>query len=136
MISVQRILFSSLLLAGSALTQANTDTDINGTALKDYQHILNTYKPRLEKGERLVKQQCDACHGANASSHIGKYPKLSGQHYEYMVKQLFAFKTNQRKNPYMQKQLKTLSMKELANAAYYYSIQKPVTPGTHENKVK
>ena len=130
--TIHHMIFSALLLLSATITQAATDID--GSEIGDFDSIIKTYKPRLEKGEALAKAQCNACHGANVSSNVGQYPKLNGQQYEYMLKQLIAFKTDKRENLYMTMQLKTLSLKELINAAYYYSTLEPVTPGPHQNK--
>ena len=126
------IALTVMLLVSASITQAATDID--GSEIGDFDTIIKTYKPRIEKGQELAEAQCNACHGANVSANIGRYPKLNGQQYEYMLKQLIAFKTDKRENLYMAMQLKTLSLKELVNAAYYYSTLKPVTPGPHQNK--
>ncbi|MBQ7626242.1 MAG: cytochrome c4 [Rhodocyclaceae bacterium] len=41
---------------------------------------------------------CAGCHGANGSGMPVQYPRLSGQHPEYVVAQILAFQTGTRKN--------------------------------------
>lgn len=41
---------------------------------------------------------CAGCHGANGSGMPTQYPRLSGQHPEYVVAQIQAFQTGTRKN--------------------------------------
>ena len=50
-------------------------------------------KPDANKGQVIATQVCAACHAADGNSAGGAYPKLAGQHPEYLVKQLKDFKT-------------------------------------------
>ena len=40
---------------------------------------------------------CTACHGANGVAIVSSYPNLAGQNADYMVNQLKAFKSGERK---------------------------------------
>ncbi|BBP01907.1 c-type cytochrome [Sulfuriferula nivalis] len=53
------------------------------------------------KAQQLVTTVCAACHGADGNSTSPTYPKLAGQHAEYITKQLMNFKSGDRKNPIM-----------------------------------
>jgi Cytochrome c553 len=46
-------------------------------------------------------QACAACHGADGNSTTPIWPKLAGQHAEYIVKQLQDFKSGKRSNEQM-----------------------------------
>ena len=46
-------------------------------------------------------QTCAVCHGAEGNSVNPMWPKLAGQHAEYILKQLQNFKTGARRNPQM-----------------------------------
>lgn len=50
---------------------------------------FNDFKPEYKNGEKLYQQLCSSCHGktaqGNNKSHI---PKLYGQHYPYMMRQI------------------------------------------------
>ena len=48
------------------------------------------------RGERIAA--CAACHGPNGGGLPAQYPRLSGQHAEYIVAQLKAFRSGTREN--------------------------------------
>ena len=45
---------------------------------------------------QLVTVRCALCHGLDGQSQSPLYPKLASQNAEYIVKQIFNFKTGQR----------------------------------------
>ena len=63
---------------------------------------------------------CAACHGADGISKIPTYPNLKGQKAAYVVKQLKAFKTGDRKDPTMNAMAKPLSDADMANLAAHF----------------
>ncbi len=67
---------------------------------------------------------CLACHGAEGISAVDIYPNLAGQKKAYMVKQLKAFKSGDRKDPTMTAMVAPLSDADLENLAAYYSSMK------------
>jgi len=73
----------------------------------------------------LAKGACDACHGKNFSKPIdGSYPKLAGQHADYLYVALKAYKTQGnalvgRGNAIMAGQVKPFSNTELKAMAEY-----------------
>ncbi len=72
---------------------------------------------------------CFACHGPGGNGAINpEWPKLAGQHSSYIVEQLVAFKSAQRKNPVMLGQASALSDDDMRNLGAYFAAQKPV-PG-------
>lgn len=77
-------------------------------------------------GEALVaKNNCASCHGAGMKAPISpEYPKLAGQHADYLYHALAAYQTADnpqvgRSNAIMQGQVKALSKKELKDIAAY-----------------
>lgn len=81
----------------------------------------------VAKGKEKADQVCAACHGKDGNSPIDpSYPKLAGQHADYLVRVLLDYKSEQRKNAIMVAQAKGLSRTEIDNlSAYYASL-----PGT------
>ncbi|WP_342117067.1 c-type cytochrome [Pseudoduganella sp. OTU4001] len=86
----------------------------------------------IENGKALAeKYSCAACHGKDYNSPIDpSYPKLAGQHKDYLQHALTAYKRgdapNGRSNAIMTGQVKPLSNKDIADiAAYLHSL-----PGT------
>ena len=67
---------------------------------------------------------CAACHGADGVSTIGSFPKLAGQHRDYLYHALKDYKSGKRKNPIMAGQVGNLSDEDMADLAAYFSAQK------------
>ena len=83
----------------------------------------------IANGEALTKKySCAACHGVDFTKSIDpSYPKLAGQHAEYLEHALTAYKRgdgpNGRANAIMGGQVKPLSNKDIADiAAYLHSL--------------
>jgi len=64
---------------------------------------------------------CAACHGANGIGASDAYPNLAGQHADYIVKQLAAFKAGTRKDPVMAPMAAGLSEQDMADIAVYFA---------------
>lgn len=71
---------------------------------------------------------CIACHGPQGNSIVPLWPKLAGQHPEYIVKQLMDFKAGRRANEQMTPMAMPLTDQEVLDLAAYYAMQ-PKTPG-------
>ncbi|MBK5356573.1 c-type cytochrome [Pseudomonas sp. TH41] len=78
---------------------------------------------RQEKGELLVKSgNCAACHGAELTGQAA-FPRLAGQGYDYLVKQLTDFKHGSRKSiGDAMAFTATLSDEDIKNIANYLAI--------------
>ena len=66
---------------------------------------------------------CAACHGADGNSVNPVWPKLAGQHSEYILKQLKDFKAGKRNNIQMNPLVATLSEEDMQDLAAYFSSQ-------------
>lgn len=84
----------------------------------------------IEAGKAAVaKYNCATCHGADFNSPIDPtYPKLAGQHLDYLQHALTAYKRgnaegvmNGRSNPIMGAQVAPLSEQDIINIATYLS---------------
>ena len=69
-------------------------------------------------------QTCVACHGPDGNSAAPDFPKIAGQHYDYLVKALQRYKSGERKNPIMAPLAANLSRRDIEDLAAYYSQQK------------
>ena len=83
----------------------------------------------VANGEQLAKKyNCASCHGADYNKPIDpSYPKLAGQHPDYLAQALLAYKRADgpygRNNAIMAGQVKPLSNKDIADiAAYLHSL--------------
>jgi cytochrome c553 len=66
---------------------------------------------------------CAACHGAEGNSAAADFPRLAGQHYDYLVKALRDYKTGLRKNAIMAPQVANLNQRDFDDLAAYFSEQ-------------
>ncbi|MDO6441524.1 MULTISPECIES: cytochrome c [unclassified Marinobacter] len=67
---------------------------------------------------------CAACHGQNGIAQIPTYANLAGQHEQYLVNALKAYRSKERNGgmaAIMQGQAAALSDEDIANLAAYYS---------------
>lgn len=79
--------------------------------------------PTLAKAGEAKAAMCLGCHGAKAAGN-GQYPRLAGQHPDYLAKQLQAFKSGARKSGPMQAITANMSEDDFkALAAYFGSLQ-------------
>jgi len=86
-------------------------------------------KPDATKGQAIAGQVCAACHASDGNSPLPANPKLAGQFYEYLHKQLVNFKAQggkkpERDNAVMAGMTANLSAADLKDLAAYYAAQK------------
>lgn len=100
------------------------DEDINDLAayFSSQQPIKAGGDPALAKSGESKASMCLGCHGAKSEGN-GQFPRLAGQHPEYLVQQLKAFKAGSRKGGPMQAITANLSEEDFkALAAYFGSL--------------
>lgn len=66
---------------------------------------------------------CAACHGVDGNSPTAAWPKIAGQHEDYIYKQLIDFKSGNRDNPQMSPIVTTMSDDDLGDVAAYFGSQ-------------
>jgi cytochrome c553 len=71
-----------------------------------------------------LSKPCVVCHGPDGNSTSAEFPKIAGQHYDYLVKALKDYKSGARKNPIMGPQAANLTPRDIDDLAAYYSKQK------------
>jgi cytochrome c553 len=69
-------------------------------------------------------QTCTACHGPDGNSSAPDFPKIAGQHYDYLVKALKDYRSGARKNPIMAPLVANLTQRDVEDLAAYYSSQR------------
>ena len=74
-------------------------------------------------GQKL-SQTCVACHGPDGNSPSPEFPKIAGQHYDYLVKVLKDYKSGARKNAIMAPMVANLTPRDIDDLAAYFSSQK------------
>lgn len=95
-------------------------------------------KPDLAKGKSIASQVCAACHAADGNSAAAANPKLAGQIYAYLHKQLGNFRSQggkkaERDNAVMAGMTANLSAADLKDVAAFYASQKLI-PATAKDK--
>ncbi len=95
-------------------------------------------KPDIARGQAAAAV-CMACHGADGNAAAPAFPKLAGQHYDYLIKQLNHFKVQpgaakaERENAQMAPFAAALSDQQMRDLAAFYAAQK-IQPAVARNK--
>lgn len=82
----------------------------------------------LELGKKLYAENCVRCHGETGEGNAEKfYPRIQGQHYEYMIRQYQWIKEGKRRNsnPEMVEQIKWMTDKDTKAVIDFVSRLKP-----------
>lgn len=78
------------------------------------------------RAKKIAGGSCFLCHGERGESTSEIFPRLAGQHAEYVAKQLAAFKSGQRKSTAMAEMVAKLTPDEmLALGKYYEKMELP-----------
>lgn len=94
--------------------------------------LVNT--ANLARAEEIVQGQCFVCHGLQGESSSPIYPRLAGQHAEYIRKQLENYKSGARKSDTMQAQVTELTSEDiLALGAFFQAKTSPPSDPTDQD---
>ena len=74
----------------------------------------------------IVNTRCSTCHGPTGQSSNAEFPKLAGQNADYLIRQMFNFKSQARKSNEMEKEMTGLSGNDIEELANYFSLQQLV----------
>ena len=77
------------------------------------------------RAKKIAGGSCFLCHGAQGESTSEVFPRLAGQHAEYVAKQLAAFKSGQRKSTAMADMVAKLTPDEMLALGQYYAKFSP-----------
>jgi len=80
---------------------------------------------------KVIQTTCQHCHGLRGEASNAIYPRLAGQHNNYLSKQLHDFRSGQRKETTMNEMAAKLSDDEITAIAHYFSSQP-----THSHRVR
>ena len=86
--------------------------------------VGTAHAANLDAGKQKAQEVCQACHGMDGlSAASAEYPKLAGQHRDYLAKALRDYKSGARKNPIMGAMAQPLTAQDIDNMAAYYATQ-------------
>jgi cytochrome c553 len=80
----------------------------------------------VDAGKAKAAEVCATCHGADGNSPSPDFPKLAGQHRDYLAKAMRDYKSGERKNPIMAGFAGALTKDDIENLAAYYAAQPAV----------
>jgi cytochrome c553 len=83
----------------------------------------------LQRAEEIVGGRCFLCHGMEGEAASALYPRLAGQHSEYIAKQLGDFKSGKRKSDTMASMAADLTPEEMKALGAFFE-KKPATRST------
>jgi cytochrome c553 len=89
---------------------------------------ISSHAQEQKSGQEL-SVVCAACHGADGNSAIAIWPKLAGQHAQYLSRQTILIREGQRLVPEMMGIVANMTDEQLARVSEYYS-QQQIKPGT------
>ena len=78
----------------------------------------------IEAGKKKATEVCAACHGADGNSPAPDFPRIAGQHPDYLRKAIRDYKTGARKDPVMAGFANQLSTQDVENVSAYFAAQK------------
>ena len=64
---------------------------------------------------------CAACHGTDGNSVVAQWPKIAGQHQDYLARQIKLVQSNARQVPEMAPMVAGLSEQDIDDLAAYYA---------------
>lgn len=80
------------------------------------------------RGEELAAAVCASCHGMDGNLVLADdYPKLGGQHVDYLVFALKAYRSGDRDNAVMAPFARDLSDRDIRDLAAWFSRQRGLT---------
>ena len=78
----------------------------------------------LDAGKKKAAEVCAACHGADGNSATADFPRIAGQHADYLAKAMRDYKTGARKDPVMSGFANALTAADIENLSAYFAVQR------------
>jgi len=79
----------------------------------------------LTRAEEIVQGKCFVCHGVEGESSSPAFPRLAGQHAQYIERQLADYKSGKRQSGTMQPMVDDLVAADFAALGAYFESRKP-----------
>lgn len=81
---------------------------------------------QLIRAEEIVSSRCFICHGLEGQSASPVFPRLAGQHAEYLSRQLADFKSGKRNSDAMRSQVEDLSAADMKALGKFFATKQSV----------
>jgi cytochrome c553 len=89
-------------------------------------------------GQTIANEKCQACHGPDGNSPTSLYPRLAGQHADYLARALTEYKSGARSNPILSGFAASLSAQDIKDVSAWFASQtgltSPVEPHTVQSR--
>lgn len=92
----------------------------------------STWAADLKRAEEIVGGRCFICHGMEGEAASALYPRLAGQHADYIAKQLSDFQTGKRKSDTMAGMVTDLTAEEMKALGQFFQAK----PAAHSSRVE
>lgn len=100
--------------------------------------VLLTANTALAEGDPAAGEQksaiCAACHGVDGNSTVPTWPKIAGQHEQYIARHVTLIRDGARPVPEMMGIASTLSDQDILDLAAYYATQ-TISPGAADESL-
>jgi cytochrome c553 len=87
-------------------------------------------------GKAISSERCQACHGVDGNSSDPQYPRLAGQHADYLAHALRGYKSGARKNAIMAGFAAGLSEQDIKDVSAWFASQDGLTSPDLPNTVR
>lgn len=81
----------------------------------------------IERAEKIVHAKCFICHGIEGETSSQAFPRLAGQHAQYLARQLADFQAGRRKSGTMEPMVIDLTAEDFAALGVYFE-SRPAEP--------
>ena len=136
-----RLVVALLALLGAAAAQAQTAEKANDAApaaASNEAAPAEVSAAAVKPGDAAAGQgkatTCAACHGLDGNPATSQYPKLAGQHENYIARQIGMFKTHKRDSAIMMGFSMALSDQDMHDVGAYFA-SKTSLPGVADTKL-
>jgi cytochrome c553 len=123
-----RLAIALTALLGAGVVQAQTP------AAPEAAPAADALKPGDAQAGQAKAGVCAACHGLDGNPASSQYPKLAGQHENYIVRQVGLFKEHKRESAVMMGFVMTLSAQDMHDIGAYFA-GKASLPGVGDAKL-
>jgi len=105
-----------------------------GAGLAEAAEAPAAFKPGDATAGQTKAATCGACHGLDGNPASSQYPKLAGQHEDYIARQIDLIKSGKRANAVMMGFIANMSAQDMHDVGAYFAAKSSL-PGVADAKV-